>query len=458
MYSRYITAVATALRLHVRQHVDGKAANIVDECVSTLAALANAVETGDAPDADAVSAWLRAGPGESPGVHRDIADAHAGHVAAIAAGAAPGDPAIREALAVERVRGQAAMDGMLGLMALPAAQATDSRAVLDPARVEQVLRDLTGSTTLTLADFKPVLGGRSRQTAILRVSGSDLPTDYPLDLVVQRQTPGMENLFGGTEVEHAVLTTLRTAGMEVPRVLHMSSDPAVLGAAFMVMERAAGTPVQRDFWDMPTSTEHAAPMARQMAILHAQPLGDLAAILPRPRTGSGREGWLAEADALSARLLGEAHGPSVTIAAALAWLRAHVDGIGDSEAIVHNDFMFHNVLAEGGAITAVLDWEQVAVGHPAEDLGYVYPIVSGLGVWDEFLSAYQAAGGSPVSQQEVDFFALRAILRLMVMVFEGRNAFEGGGTDEVVIAGAGAGFAQRLHQRLADVLASILER
>jgi aminoglycoside phosphotransferase (APT) family kinase protein len=140
------------------------------------------------------------------------------------------------------------------------------------------------------------------------------------------------------------------------------------------------------------------------------------------------------------------------------WLRDHADRIGPAEAIVHNDMMFHNILAQDGRITAILDWEQAAIGHPAEDLGYCYPAVAAIGAWDDFLSAYLAAGGQSLSQQEIDFFALRAILRLMVLVYDGRLAFESGRTDEVVIAGAGAGFIQRLHQRLSDVLAGIMAR
>ncbi|WP_313805964.1 phosphotransferase family protein [Sphingobium sp.] len=454
MYSRYLTAVASALRLHVRGHLDGRPANVVDECVSTLAALANALETGAVPDQDMIAAWLAAGPVESPGVHRDIADEHCDHVEAIRAGNGIDRPAIRSALEAERVRGQRAMDRMLGLMTLPPAKTDDARSGIDPARVEQFLREASGCPDLLLSDFKPILGGRSRQTAIFRVSHAQ---GLPSDLVVQRQTPGLDNSFGGTAMEFEVLKALHDAGMRVPRVLHMSSDPAILGACFMIMERASGTPVQSDFWSMPTPG-YAEEMARQMAILHAQPTAGLAHVLPRPRVTSGREGWLAEAEMLSTRLLCDSHGPSVTIAAALDWLRNHVDGIGDTETIVHNDFMFHNVLAEDGRITAVLDWEQVALGHPAEDLGYVYPVVAMLGGWDRFIAAYQAGGGRAVSRQEVDFFALRAILRLMVLVFDGRVAFESGGTDEVVIAGAGAGFIQRLHQRLSDVLADILAR
>jgi len=462
MYARYLDAVSIALRAHVRGSVDGKAANIIDECISALAALANALDPGEADSeadiVDPVAAWLRAGPAESPGLHCDMARIQTACMTKLRTGGALSDPAVASALDRERRNGRAAIDRMNALAALPPAQGGDSRLGIDPASVERYLRDVTGHDAIEVHDFRPILGGRSRQTALFRITGGG--TDLPTDMVVQRLTPALDNgpAFGGTAVEYQLLRTLHAAGMRVPRALFMATDPALLGAPFMLMERSAGSPVQPDFWGLPDSRVYATELAGQMAILHAQPPGDLGDILPRPRVRSDRTGWLEEIDRLADRLFQDSHGPSVTIAAAIMWLRDHADRIGPAEAIVHNDMMFHNILAQDGRITAILDWEQAAIGHPAEDLGYCYPAVAAIGAWDDFLSAYLAAGGQSLSQQEIDFFALRAILRLMVLVYDGRLAFESGRTDEVVIAGAGAGFIQRLHQRLSDVLAGIMAR
>jgi aminoglycoside phosphotransferase (APT) family kinase protein len=135
-----------------------------------------------------------------------------------------------------------------------------------------------------------------------------------------------------------------------------------------------------------------------------------------------------------------------------------VGSVVDRESLVHNDMVFHNVLADEDGITAILDWEQAAIGHPAEDLGYCYPVVSQVIPWEAFLAAYQAAGGPPVSQREVDFFALRALVRLMLLVHEGRDAFELGYTNDITVTSAGAFFTQRLMGRLARVMDDIFSR
>jgi len=121
--------------------------------------------------------------------------------------------------------------------------------------------------------------------------------------------------------------------------------------------------------------------------------------------------------------------------------------------------VFHNILADGDSLTAILDWEQISIGNPAEDLGYCYPAVTARVDWNEFLDVYHAAGGPPVSTRQVDYFALRAVLRLMILVLQGgRDAFEQGHSQDVLVASAGAFFSQHLLHRFAQVLDAVLER
>jgi hypothetical protein len=79
--------------------------------------------------------------------------------------------------------------------------------------------------------------------------------------------------------------------------------------------------------------------------------------------------------------------------------------------------------------------------------------------WNEYLDAYYAAGGPQVSRREVDYFALRAILRLMyLVVVGGRDSFENGLSRDVLVASAGAFFSQKLLHRFSQVLEAVLNR
>jgi hypothetical protein len=84
--------------------------------------------------------------------------------------------------------------------------------------------------------------------------------------------------------------------------------------------------------------------------------------------------------------------------------------------------------------------------------------VSELLPWEDFMAAYAAAGGGQISRREVDFFALRALVRLTVLVQDGRAAFEAGCTNDIVVTGAGAFFIQRLMLRLSRVVNDVLTR
>ena len=101
------------------------------------------------------------------------------------------------------------------------------------------------------------------------------------------------------------------------------------------------------------------------------------------------------------------------------------------------------------ATSQVFSTGDTSIGHPGEDLGYAYPQImlaeTGLNSWRHI------DGGAEVSQREIDFFALRAGLRLMNMVIAGgRDVFEKGIATGVLPASAGAHFSQRLLHRVAS--------
>ncbi len=247
--------------------------------------------------------------------------------------------------------------------------------------------------------------------------------------------------------------------MRVPAPVLVETDPAWLDAPFMLVEHAPGTTAQPEYWLPVADRNVVLDLARQMAILHKQPVGEVGQGLRPSRSSFDIESWKTELEEMASEWHALARWPSITMSAAISWLRANVDCLDDRRSIVHNDMIFHNVLAENGNITAVLDWEQAAIGHPGEDLGYCYPVVIAATDWESFMDAYRTAGGLDIPQRQIDYFALRAGLRLMNLVLKGgRDTFEQGLSDDILVASAGAHFTQRLMHRIALVLRSVLER
>ena len=325
--------------------------------------------------------------------------------------------------------------------------------------LEEYLRNYENNSNLSVLNFSPVLGGRSRQTVAFSVEGS---RNFPPNLVFQRTMPGMGEgggAFNTPDSEFALLKKLKHAGMLVPDPILLESNSDSLGAPFIIFEKVDGKIAQKDYWGTPSSEQFAYQLAKQMATLHREPFTDIADRL----IGGDKEEKIQrteEIEILSGWWFDHSHWPSVTMSYAIKWLRRNAGSVGDVKSIIHNDMLFHNILVNENGITAILDWEQACIGHPGEDLGYVYPAVSKMIGWEKFLDSYYDSGGPIIPMKDLDFFIVRAQVRLMGLVLlNGRRVYEEGEHDQpIIMASAGAHFVQRLLHRLAIVLKDVLSR
>ena len=461
--ARHIWAVAEALQREVRPFVtDSDARATLDNGIRVLTATANGLEPGPSAFMDSPSPVQLAdtdrlgGPAENAAAYRTT-----GAVITDVAGCLDrGDQltAFRDAIAGERGLLESAVARMDDVERAPPRQMGADKDSIDPKRLEAYLRQRTGREGLRVDSFKLVVGGRSRQTALLGLTDMG---DLPARLVIQRGIPNLatNDSFLDELTQFNLLDLLHKAGMRVPAPVMVETDPAWLDAPFMLVEHAPGTTAQPEYWLPVADRNVVLDLARQMAILHKQPVEEVGQGLRPSRSSFDTESWQAELAEMASEWHALARWPSITMSAAISWLRANVDCLDDRRSIVHNDMIFHNVLAENGNITAVLDWEQAAIGHPGEDLGYCYPVVIAATDWESFMDAYRAAGGLDIPQRQIDYFALRAGLRLMNLVLKGgRDTFEKGLSDDILVASAGAHFTQRLMHRIALVLHCVLKR
>jgi aminoglycoside phosphotransferase (APT) family kinase protein len=470
--AQYLWAVARGLQSQVHPATPpGAGRDALENSIHILTVIANALEptapSGITRPAAAAISDKRAdtdrlrGPAENSAAYGDTAEALAAVARALDAstGSDPAkDPNTRAFAAWEKALLDAAIKTMDEAEAARSAAQHDPRMQIDSAALQSYMRTRFDSPKLAVSEFRQILGGRSRQTAVFRIAQAPGLAET---LVVQRQLPGLipAPSFATVAAQYEVLKRVHAAGLKAPKPLCFETDETPLGSAFLIVEKCRGSTVEPNYWLPPKSAAIVMQLAEQLALLHQQPIGELGAILPRSRERGDRQGWSQELDGFAKEWQRMAHWPSVSASAALAWLRANIDCVEDRQSLVHNDTMFHNILADGDELTALLDWEQASVGHPAEDLGYCYPIVSAVVDWDSFLQAYYAAGGPKISARQVDFFALRGIIRLMGLVLKGgRDSFESGLANDVLVASAGAFFSQRLLHRLAQVLDAVLKR
>jgi aminoglycoside phosphotransferase (APT) family kinase protein len=172
--------------------------------------------------------------------------------------------------------------------------------------------------------------------------------------------------------ERAVQNTLAGLGYPAPRVLSACADRAVLGAGFLVMERAAGRPLlEAQPWAV------SGPLADAHVRLHAldpEPL--LRALDDEGRAVGGGfdRRTVALAGVLAALAERIRRGPLPGLGAGMRWLLDHRPP-DRAPVICHGDFHPQNVLAAGGRVSAVLDWPNVLVADAECDVAATWTVL-----------------------------------------------------------------------------------
>lgn len=272
---------------------------------------------------------------------------------------------------------------------------------LDAATVEAYVRALPdGGQTVRLRHLERMAGGRSKSTYAVTLEGT---AGLPADLVIRKD---QETVLNGTSVvsEARLLGRLHAVGLKVPQPYRLEADAEPLGSPFLMVSRVRGTTAGEVF-DPPRNERLALALAEQMGKLHAVDVTTLADdpfLVIKDVTADQLRTQLAAFRAT----VEEFSLPYPSVLGALDWLDAHVRDFDEALTVVHGDVGFHNVLADGDELTALLDWELASLGHPARDLGYLRSTIEMMTDWDKFLDVYHASGGVRCDPHAVDFYML----------------------------------------------------
>lgn len=229
-------------------------------------------------------------------------------------------------------------------------------AFLDHFRAELHAPDLAYAAPPTA-----VSGGFDTRIFAIRLSGAPEPWSRPLILRVMNPAHDPARALR----ERAIQNALAAQGYPVPRVLAACADRGPLGAGFLVMERAPGRPLL-DVRLRGVSATLAAEHARLHA-LDAEPL--LRALDDEGRAAGGAFDRSAvdyggHLGALGRRVR---RAGLTGLEPGLRWLLDRRPP-GGPRVVCHGDFHPQNLLAEGGRVTAVLDWPNALVAEPECDV------------------------------------------------------------------------------------------
>jgi aminoglycoside phosphotransferase (APT) family kinase protein len=248
----------------------------------------------------------------------------------------------------------------------------------------------------------PIPGGASRETWLIEAGERRW--------VLRRDPEGSLSLVPIAD-EHKLIELAARAGVPVPQPLAFEPAGGRLGTAGMLMSHVEGTSVAPRILRKPEYERARASLTRQLG----EALARIHSIEPRDLDGVGPAGAdpsLAQIEEWE-RQMDEIGEPLAAVELGLRWLRANAPEPAEPR-LVHGDFRLGNFIVDESGLAAVIDWELAHLGDPAEDVGWLcirswrfgnddLP-VAGVGGLDEFVSAYESAGGAPIDRDRVRYW------------------------------------------------------
>jgi aminoglycoside phosphotransferase (APT) family kinase protein len=329
-------------------------------------------------------------------------------------------------------------------------------------RLETFLGQKAHSAVHVIAAL-PLAGGASRDTWGIDVHVAGGPEAGKHHYVLRRDHGGeiVDDALS-REQEFRLLEVVHRAGVPAPRPRWVCSDPAVLGAPFLIMDRLEGESVGRRVVRDAALAEARKLLPRQMgeqlARIHAVGRAPGLEFLPRPDAGRSPAASAVGRAAAQLWRLGEPH-PALELA--LRWLGKHAPACPDC-VLLHGDFRLGNLMVGPDGLVGIFDWEFAHFGDPAEDLawpcvrswrfGHDHLRLAGVAAPDEFLTAYREHGGRPVDPFHLRYWEILGNFRWAVGCIAQANRHLSGQTASIEFASLGRRTAE-MELELLDLIA-----
>jgi aminoglycoside phosphotransferase (APT) family kinase protein len=215
-----------------------------------------------------------------------------------------------------------------------------------------------------------IAGGKSNLTYVITSAAGE---------VVLRRPPLAAVLPTAHDMvrEHRVLSALEDTDVPVPRVHHLCTDPAIVGAPFYVMDRVHGLVVRErvpaGYADSPGERSRMADaLVETLVAIHRVPVTGALEGYGRPDGYLARQirRWTGQWEATKAAVA-TADAPLEDLDTLAADLANQLPEQRET-TLVHGDFRLDNTMLDPhdpGRVVAVLDWELSTLGDPLADVG-----------------------------------------------------------------------------------------
>jgi aminoglycoside phosphotransferase (APT) family kinase protein len=288
-------------------------------------------------------------------------------------------------------------------------------------KLEAFVQQQTGQPA-KVADLKALAGGASRDTWLFsaEVDGQRHQLVLRRDLETSMFEDALER-----EEEFRVIQAAYENGVQVPQPRWYSSDSAILGKPFFIMDYIEGIAIGRKVVTQPEleTARQALPeqIAEQISRIHnidyKQHNLDF---LPRPENGRSPA---QQAIFQTRQMIESLNIINPAIEFGMRWLEQHAPAC-ENWTLVHGDYRIGNLLVGPEGLNAILDWEFAHIGDPLEDLawpcvrdwrfGNGHLRLGGISQREPFLEVYEQHNGRTIDRDAVDFWEIMGNMRWAV--------------------------------------------
>ena len=313
-------------------------------------------------------------------------------------------------------------------------------------------RKFPAEAAVEIGNIKFIVGGGSKMTLIVGLKNTK---ELPATVILRADAAG--GVVQSTVAdEYQLIDTVYKAGVIVPKPIAEEKDTSVIGAPFVIVSCMPGRNIGDHVDVYEPSESFALGVARALGKLHAIPPEKFSDTTPGAKD-SVRERLLKDIGSFEATWRNSGH-PSVSLELAYAWLRQNIHLAEGRRALNHGDVGCHNMLADKGELTALLDWETIFIGNPAYDVAYFMPEAEQCVSRDNFLAEYVKAGGTMPTQGEMDYYSLLVAVFKIGYLFVARSFFHSGISDSLILAFGTQHLYQRCEHNLQKVINDIYKR
>jgi len=294
--------------------------------------------------------------------------------------------------------------------------------------------ELPQAREIVLENLQVLPGGASREAWIFDVRWQDADGTRFEECILMREpvasvlvSDESADVINGTRRtvanEIRVIRAMEATGLPVPTVLWHDPEGAWLERPFSIARRLPGT---ADASGLAGSAHTAAIVDQYIEILaRLHRLSPEAAGVTFLGTPTAETAALAQVLQFEHNFEAQRLEAFPATTYLIRWLKKHAPRAG-RVSVVHGDYRLGNFLYEDDRIVAILDWEQVHIGDPLEEIAFMYWSLWSLEPFcpiETFITRYETATGEPVDREALAYYRVFIEFKMLVVLFTGLKSF-----------------------------------